>query len=78
MLEIGASASIRKAFTEEEVIRLADLSLGRNPLYLDNEFGTPSILGERVVHGILVASLLSVLIGMKLPGKGSIYLWQRH
>jgi acyl dehydratase len=28
------------------------------------------------VHGILVASLFSGLIGMKLPGEGSIYLGQ--
>jgi acyl dehydratase len=76
MLDIGAIASIRKTFTEAEVMQFAELSLDRNPLHLDEDFGKASIFGQRVVHGMLVASLFSGLIGMKLPGQGSIYLGQ--
>ncbi|UCE79581.1 MAG: MaoC family dehydratase [Nitrospiraceae bacterium] len=76
MLKIGARALIRKVFTEKEVIQFAELSLDRNPLHLDKEVGKASIFGQRVVHGMLVASLFSGLIGMELPGKGSIYLGQ--
>ena len=35
-----------------------------------------SIFGKRVVHGMLVASLFSALLGVELPGKGTIYLGQ--
>lgn len=75
-LRVGDRAQISKAFSEEEVFRYAEISTDKNPLHLDKEFGRASIFGQRVVHGMLVASLFSGLIGMKLPGKGSIYLGQ--
>lgn len=75
-IKIGDKTFISKTFSEEDVFRFAGLSLDRNPLHLDKEFGRTSIFGHRVVHGMLVASLFSGLIGIELPGKGSIYLGQ--
>ena len=75
-LKVGDRASLRKAFTEEEVFHFAEISTDKNPLHLDEEFGAASIFGERIVHGMLVASLFTGLIGMELPGQGSIYLGQ--
>jgi acyl dehydratase len=75
-LRVGDKAFLRKAFTEEEVFQFANLSADKNPLHLDKDFGTASIFGQRIVHGMLVASLFSGLIGMELPGPGSIYLGQ--
>jgi len=75
-LRVGDRAELRKAFSEEEVIRFAEISTDRNPLHLDDDFGRASIFGQRVVHGMLVASLFSGLVGMELPGQGSIYLGQ--
>jgi acyl dehydratase len=75
-LKVGDRVSLSKAFTEEEVFQFAETSTDKNPLHLDKEFGAASIFGERIVHGILVASLFSGLIGMELPGQGSIYLGQ--
>jgi acyl dehydratase len=57
-------------------MHFAELSLDRNPLHLDEAFGRASVFGQPVVHGMLVASLFSGLIGMELPGTGSIYLGQ--
>jgi len=75
-LRIGDKAELSKAFTEEEVFRFAELSADKNPLHLDKDFGRASIFSQRIVHGMLVASLFSGLIGMQLPGEGSIYLGQ--
>lgn len=75
-LKVGDKALLSKAFTEEEVFQFANLSTDKNPLHLDSNFGEASIFGRRIVHGMLVASLFSSLIGMKLPGEGSIYLGQ--
>jgi len=75
-LNVGDKASLCKAFSEEEVFQFANISTDRNPLHLDTEFGEASIFGQRIVHGMLVASLFSGLIGMTLPGEGSIYLGQ--
>ena len=73
---VGDRAFLSKAFTEEDVFRFAGISTDKNPLHLDQEFGRASIFGQRIVHGMLVASLFSGLIGMELPGEGSIYLGQ--
>ena len=75
-LKVGDKTFLSKAFSEEEVFQFANLSADKNPLHLDKDFGTASIFGQRIVHGMLVASLFSGLIGMKLPGPGSIYLEQ--
>jgi len=76
ILKVGDKVSLSKAFTEDEVFRFAEISTDMNPLHLDKDFGRESIFGERIVHGMLVASLFSGLIGMELPGEGSIYLGQ--
>ena len=75
-LRLGDKALVSKAFTEEEVFQYANISTDKNPLHLDIAFGEASIFGQRIVHGMLVASLFSGLIGMELPGEGSIYLGQ--
>jgi acyl dehydratase len=75
-LQVGDKALLSKAFTEDEVSRFAEISTDKNPLHLDKDYGRASIFGHPVVHGMLVASLFSGLIGMKLPGEGSIYLGQ--
>ena len=75
-LKVGDRAVLTKTFSEEEVFRFAALSGDENPLHLDKGFGAASIFGRRVVHGMLVASLFSGLIGIELPGPGSIYLGQ--
>lgn len=73
---VGNSASISKTFTIKDVEEFSDLSNDKNPVHLDEEFAKSSIFGQRVVHGMLVASLFSGLLGEKLPGKGTIYLGQ--
>ena len=75
-LKVGASASISKKFTNDEVLLFAQLSGDTNPLHLDNQFAKDAPFGERIVHGMLTASLISGLLGVTLPGKGTIYLGQ--
>lgn len=75
-LKVGDSVSLRKVFTEAEVRQFADISEDTNPIHLDKEFAAASVFGQRIVHGMLVASLFSGLIGVKLPGEGTIYLGQ--
>ena len=75
-LKVGDSASISKAFTEEDVMQFANISTDTNPLHLDESFASNTTFGHRIVHGMLIASLFSALVGVKLPGKGAIYLGQ--
>ncbi len=75
-INIGDSASLKKAFSSDEVAAFADLSTDHNPIHLDEAAAQQSVFGQRVVHGALSASLFSSLLGTQLPGPGSIYLGQ--
>ncbi len=57
-------------------MQFANISKDTNPIHLDEKFAANSVFGQKVVHGMLVASLFSGLIGVELPGQGSIYLGQ--
>ncbi len=75
-LKVGDSASITRVFTDEDVRLYADLSTDHNPVHLDAEFAASTQFGQRIVHGMLVGSLFSALLGEHLPGHGSIYMSQ--
>ena len=75
-LQVGASAEIKKAFTDSDVKEFASLSLDDNPLHLDEAFASTTLFKKRIVHGFLVGSLISAVLAKKVPGPGSIYLSQ--
>ena len=75
-IKVGDSVSVSKIFTEEEVRQFATISGDTNPIHLDKEFAAASVFGQRIVHGMLTASLFSALLGAKLFGDGTIYLGQ--
>jgi acyl dehydratase len=75
-LTLGQRAEISKKFTREDVKLFADLSLDSNPVHLDEDYAKNSMFGDVIVHGMLVASLFSALLGKHLPGEGTIYLGQ--
>jgi 3-hydroxybutyryl-CoA dehydratase len=47
-----------------------------NPIHFDEAFAKTTRFGRRIAHGMLSASLISAVIGNKLPGPGSIYISQ--
>ncbi len=75
-LSVGQTAVVSRTISEEDVAAFARLSGDYNALHVDDEFAARTEFGQRVVHGFLHASLLSTLIGMRLPGRGALYLAQ--
>lgn len=75
-LKIGDSASITRSFTEQDVIDFAKLTGDHNPAHLDSTYAAETQFKYRIVHGMLVGSLFSTLLGAHLPGKGTIYMGQ--
>ena len=73
---IGDKANVEKHFSSEEIKQFSELSLDKNPLHFDGEFSRNAMFGKPIVHGMLVAGLISAAIGSKVPGPGSIYLSQ--
>ncbi len=76
-IEIGESASVTKTITAELVRAFAEVSEDVNPMHLDADFAAGTVFGEPVAHGMLGASLISAVIGTRLPGPNSIYLGQQ-
>lgn len=77
-IKVGDTASITRAFTEEDVFQFAELSSDKNQVHLDHEFAATTNFGQRIVHGALVSSLFSALLGQHLPGNGAIYMQQNQ
>lgn len=75
-LEVGQTESISRAISADDVAAFARLSGDYNSLHVDDEFAARTEFAGRVVHGFLHASLLSNLVGMRLPGRGALYLSQ--
>ncbi len=75
-LHVGYSDSVTRTITAKDVETFASLSGDMNPLHMDDEFAARSEFSQRVVHGFLHASLLSTLVGMKIPGREALYLSQ--
>ena len=73
---IGQSAEYIKKFTEDEVECYARITGDYNYIHMDEEKAKKSFFKGRIVHGQLVAGMISALLGMKLPGGGNIYLQQ--
>ncbi|MBA4531945.1 MaoC family dehydratase [Brevibacillus halotolerans] len=71
--KIGQSASFSRTMTETDFVMFAGLSGDYNPIHVDKEYAGDTRFGQRISHGLLTASLLSRLLGMHLPGKGSVY-----
>ena len=76
MLKIGDSASTTKTFSDDDVRTFAEISGDKNPIHLDDEFAAGTRFGKRLVHGILTSGMISALLGMELPGPGSVYIQQ--
>ena len=75
-LAVGMRATIRKTVENEDVIGFAELSGDHNPIHLSEHFARKTRFGGRIVHGLYTASLISGVIGMRLPGPGAVYISQ--
>lgn len=74
--EIGKTVTRTKTFTAEEVETFAEISTDTNPIHLDDEYAAGTMFGQRIVHGMFTASLISAVLANDFPGPGTIYLGQ--
>lgn len=73
---VGQIASITKTISESDVYLFAGICGDFNPVHVNAISAEQSRFGKRVVHGALVSAFVSTVLGMKLPGEGTIYLSQ--
>jgi 3-hydroxybutyryl-CoA dehydratase len=75
-ITVGMSAEIAKTITDADIVLFAGVSTDMNAVHLDEEFGRTTAFGGRIAHGMLSASLLSAVMGNRMPGPGTIYMNQ--
>lgn len=76
-LFVGQSAEFTKTISESDVYLFAGITGDHNPMHVNDVYARKSRYKERIVHGMLSSSLISTVIGTKLPGNGSIYVEQK-
>jgi 3-hydroxybutyryl-CoA dehydratase len=73
---VDEEASFTKMFTQEDVSLFASLTGDTNPIHFDDAYGQSTVFKGTIIHGALVVSLISTVLGTMLPGSGAIYLKQ--
>ena len=74
---VGEEATLSRTFTQEDVQVFSRLSGDTNPVHLNEEYAKQTRFAGRIIHGMLVSSLISSALGTILPGPGCVYLSQQ-
>jgi 3-hydroxybutyryl-CoA dehydratase len=72
-LHVGMRESLMKTVMDSDVVGFARLSGDDNPLHLCDVYAAHTRFGQRIAHGLYTASLISAVLGTRLPGPGAIY-----
>jgi phosphotransacetylase/acyl dehydratase len=75
-IELGETASLVRTLSRKDIELFAIMSGDVNPAYVDDEYARNDMFHKIIAHGMWGASLISTLLGTKLPGPGTIYLGQ--
>jgi 3-hydroxybutyryl-CoA dehydratase len=75
-LSVGMIEMLTKTVASSDVIGFAQLTGDRNPIHLSEHFAAKTPFGRRIAHGLYTASLISAVLGTRLPGPGAVYVSQ--
>jgi len=73
-LKPGMSESFEKTVTEQDIADFGRVSGDINPVHFDEAFAQGTIFKGRIAHGVLSSAFISTVLGMKMPGPGTIFL----
>ena len=71
-IEIGHSVEFQICINANLFETFTNLTGDLNPIHTDDSFASSFGYKSRVVHGMLISSFLSTLVGMYLPGRFAI------
>lgn len=75
-LTVGMTAMYAKTIGAADITLFAGVSGDINPVHLNQEFAAGTVFEGCIAHGMLTASLISTVLGTKLPGPGCVYVNQ--
>ncbi len=75
-INLGDTTHFTKTVSESDIYQFAGITGDFNPMHIDVEYAKKTFFKDRIAHGMLTASFISTVLGMKLPGPNTIYLSQ--
>ncbi len=75
-IKVGDAAEFSKTVTESDVYLYAGITGDLNPAHLNEAYAKGTFFKTRIAHGMLTAGFISSILGMQLPGPGTIYMRQ--
>lgn len=75
-LSVGLTERLSKTVASSDVVGFAEVTGDRNPIHLSEHFAAKTRFGTRIAHGLYTASLISAVLGTRLPGPGAVYISQ--
>jgi len=75
-IRLNETAEFSKTISESDVYLYAGVTGDLNPAHINEEYARETFFKTRIAHGMLAAGLISAVLGMRLPGPGSIYVRQ--
>ena len=75
-IKVGDYAEFTKTITETDIVLFAGITGDLNPAHVDQIWAEKSMFKARIAHGRISGGLISTVMGMYLPGPGSIYMSQ--
>jgi len=75
-INLGDFAENTRTIAESDVYMFAGITGDLNPAHMNAVEAANGMFKERIAHGMLSAGLISAVLGMQLPGPGTIYMGQ--
>lgn len=75
-LEEGMEVEFQRLITLKDIQTFAELTGDFHPLHTSETYAKSHGFSNIIAHGLLLSSLSSTIIGMKLPGENAIVLSQ--
>ena len=72
-LRIGMRETLMRTVMDGDVVDFARISGDDNPIHLSERYAAKTRFGQRIAHGLYTASLISAVLGTRLPGPGAVY-----
>ena len=71
-IQVGDEAGFSKTVSETDVYLFAGISGDFNPVHVNEEYAKTTPFKARVAHGALTQALMAPVLGMRLPGLGTV------
>jgi 3-hydroxybutyryl-CoA dehydratase len=75
-LREGMTDTYSRVMTDADLRAFADATGDDNPVHFDQAYAESTRFKGRICHGMLIASLISTVLGTRLPGPGTVYVSQ--